>query len=90
MHDHVCSRRGCDCLRRFKDMLFDFDIVFTNYRGPFGAIMFNSEPPRPRQSPWNEFLVGAASHESSGAHLGHIFDIFPGEDISNSGSGYRM
>ena len=49
--------------------------------------MVGSGPSRRRQSTRKMFLVDLASHESSGTHLGPIFDHFPGEDTSYAGSG---
>ena len=47
---------------------------------PFGALTARIRPPRPRETSEDAFLMNTASHESSGAHLGHIFDIFPMAD----------
>ena len=41
--------------------------------------MVNLEPSRPRPSSRQKCLVESASHESSVAHLGHMFDNFRGE-----------
>ena len=47
-----------------------------NFLGPFGAIMTDLGPSRPHRSTRQGFLVDPASHESSVAHLGSIFDNF--------------
>ena len=41
--------------------------------GPFGAVMVDLGPSRPRQSAREGPIALATTHESSGAHLGPIF-----------------
>jgi len=53
----------------------------TNVRGPFGATTANVPPSNPPQSSEHVFLVDAASHESSGAHLGQFFEKVTLEDF---------